>query len=111
MSLGGTASNGSTSLAALALDCDGNIYVTGSTSAADFPVTAGALQTQLPADTCGATYSFVTEFSSDGKQIVFSTFFGSDQTNADPSNSDPPLPVTSGSAIALDSAGNIVVGG
>jgi uncharacterized protein (TIGR03437 family) len=105
-SLGGTASNESTSLAALALDGDGNIYVTGSTSAADFPVTPGAFQTQLPADSF-STYAFVTELSSDGTQILFSTFFGSDQINA----GNVPFVVTSGSAITLDSAGNIVVGG
>jgi uncharacterized protein (TIGR03437 family) len=106
-SLGGTIPLGSiTMLAALVLDGDGNIYVTGSTSAADFPVTAGAFQTQFPASALGTTCAFVIEFSSDGKQILFSTFFGGDSTGG-----DPPLPVTSGSAIALDSAGNIIVGG
>jgi hypothetical protein len=91
-------------LAALAVDGDGNIYVTGGTGSSDFPVTPGAFQTQLPADTF-STYAFVTELSSDGTRIVFSTLFGSGQSNGE----NPPS--TSGSAIALDRVGNIVVGG
>jgi uncharacterized protein (TIGR03437 family) len=106
-SLGGTVPSGSvTLLAALALDGDGNIYVTGSTPSTDFPITPGAFQTQIPPDTF-SVYAFLTELSSDGMKIIFSTLFGSDQTNGE----DVSLPVTSGSAIALDSAGNIVVCG
>jgi uncharacterized protein (TIGR03437 family) len=104
--LGGGSSNGSTFLGALALDGEGNIYVTGGTYATDFPVTPGAFQTQLPPNTF-SEYAFLTELSGDGTKIIFSTFFGSDQTN----DGNPPLPATSGSAIALDGAGNIVVGG
>jgi len=33
--------------AASAVDAQGNAYITGSTAAANFPVTAGAFQTQL----------------------------------------------------------------
>ena len=102
--LGGTALNGSTFLAALAVDGAGDIYVTGGTSSTDFPVTPGAFQTEIPQDSL-STYAFVTELSGDGTKIIFSTFFGNDLANGDLP------PVTSGSALALDGAGNVVLGG
>ncbi|MGE0131650.1 MAG: SBBP repeat-containing protein [Blastocatellales bacterium] len=57
---------------ALALDSDGNVYVTGSTVSADFPVTPGAYQIEIG----GSDDVFVTKFNADGSSLAFSTFVG-----------------------------------
>ena len=78
---------------AVATDQSG-IYVTGNTSATDFPTTPGAYQTNLKGSGCsypafaedtgliGTIYSylvddvFVTKLSPDGKTMIFSTLLG-----------------------------------
>lgn len=55
----------------VAVDATGNAYVTGTTSSADFPTTAGALQTSLD----GAEDVFVTQLDPSGR-LVYSTFLG-----------------------------------
>ena len=59
----------------IAVDGTGAAYVTGSVGAADFPVTAGAYQTTSPS-------GFAAKLSSDGSQLVYSTFLGSPETTA-----------------------------
>jgi hypothetical protein len=70
---------GSSSINAVALDPVGNIYVTGWTSAINFPTTPGAFQTNGPQSNIynAAVYAFVSEISADGANLAFSTFFGS----------------------------------
>jgi hypothetical protein len=51
---------------------DGDVYVTGRTSSPDFPL-EGALQDSLGG---GSWDGFVTRFTSDGSQLVYSTYFG-----------------------------------
>jgi hypothetical protein len=61
----------------LALDDDGNVYVTGRTRSSDFP-TADAMQPDLNGTECTGEPchdAFVTKFDPDGK-LVFSTYFG-----------------------------------
>lgn len=101
-----TGSASGTLVYALALDAKGDIFVTGETSDPTFPVTAGAFQMAPP--TSGDNYAFVTEISADDKGIVFSTYFGRPGNCGDGTLC---LNFDYGTAIALDSAGNIVIGG
>jgi uncharacterized protein (TIGR03437 family) len=78
---------------ALTVDAAGNAIVAGQTSAADFPVTAAALQSTLK----GAQNLFLAKFDPTG-QIVFATYLGG-------SGSDSPA------VVQTDSAGNIYVAG
>ena len=87
----------------IAVDGDGNAYVTGYTSSANFPTTPGALQTvrgtsPSPFGTPPQD-AFVTKLSTDGSRLVYSTFLGG-------SGSD------GASRITVDASGNAyVVGG
>jgi uncharacterized protein (TIGR03437 family) len=78
---------------AVSVDASGNAVFGGWTSAADFPVTAGALQTGL----AGAQNIFLAKLDPAG-HVVFSTYLGGN-------GSDTPLKVQ------IDSAGNIYVAG
>src|SRR5580693_698626 len=65
--------------AAIAVDRSGNIYIAGTTTSPDFPL-SHALQTQIfPASTVNgvpAGSGFITKLSNDGSTILYSTFFG-----------------------------------
>jgi len=57
----------------IAVDLSGCAYVTGSTSSADFPVTAGAFQTSFGS---GSADAFVSKLNSDGSALIYSTYLG-----------------------------------
>lgn len=80
---------------AIAVDQEGNAYLTGLTTSTDFPVTPGALQT-----TGGGTQysSFVAKLNPDGSAPVFSTYVGGTAN-------------VIGYGIALDSVGDSFVTG
>lgn len=59
---------------ALTLDADNNVYVTGSTMSQDFPTTPGAFSRQHSGSQSNNTDAFVTKISSDGTQLLYSTF-------------------------------------
>lgn len=85
----------------IAADAAGNAYVTGYTSSADFPVTAGALQTELGRDSRVPLVmhdAFVTKINTDGSALIYSTYLGGFRFDI-------------GSAIAVDAEGNAYVGG
>lgn len=100
--LGGTECESSNGIG-VAVDSQGNAYVTGVTNSSDFPTTPGAFQTAFGGSHCdGQTEcgdAFVTKVSPDGSQLVYSTFLGgsgNDRTD---------------DTIAVDSEGNAYVGG
>ncbi len=77
----------------IAVDSDGNAYVTGQTSSRDFP-TANALQPELS----GFINAFIAKLSPDGSTLIYSTYLGG-------SNQDI------GVGIAVDRDGNAYVTG
>jgi hypothetical protein len=68
--LGGT---GDEFVSDLGLDADGNIYVVGSTSSTDFPVTRKAAQ---PAFAGGGEDGFIAKIDRAGRRILYSTYVG-----------------------------------
>jgi hypothetical protein len=64
--------SGADSATSIAIDAAGAAYITGGTSSADFPVTAGALQPSL-----GNTFnSFVLKLNAAGDQAIYATYLG-----------------------------------
>ena len=60
---------------AAAIDAAGDLYVTGYTSASNFP-TVAAFQASPPAKVSGGYYAFVTKIAPDAKTLIFSTYIG-----------------------------------
>jgi hypothetical protein len=76
---------------AMAVDGAGNVYVTGSTTSPDFPITPGSYQTTYPGSTC----AYVTKLNPSGTALVYSTY----------------LSGASAFGIAVDGSGNAYVTG
>ena len=88
---GGTASEGANGIA---LDAAGHAWVTGVTSSADFPVTAGAADSSFN----GTADAFVSELNANGSALLYSTYLGGTQSE-------------SGNDVALDPGGDVYVTG
>ena len=73
--LGGTKADSATGIA---VDSDGNAYVTGTTVSTDFPTAGAVFQ---PAYGGGNTDSFVAKLDSAGATLVYSSYLGG--TNAE----------------------------
>ena len=88
---------------AIAVDGSGNAYITGYTTAPQFPVTAGAYQmvcgtlVNNVSNCPGAQSAFLTKLSPDGGSLVYSTFLGHSGETA--------------VAVAVDSHGQAYVAG
>lgn len=88
---------------AIAVDANGNAYVTGYTDSTDFPTVAGAFQTQFQGSGGSKWYgpmgdAFVLKLNPAGSSLIYSTYLGGSLDDR-------------GTAIAVDSAGNAYVGG
>ena len=78
----------------VAIDSEGNAYVTGDTDSFNFTTTAGALQ----ANAGGGADAFVAKLNSSGTQLIYSTYLGGSG-------------IEGGTAIAVDASGSAVVTG
>jgi uncharacterized protein (TIGR03437 family) len=78
----------------IAIDADGNAYVTGNTSSGNFPATSGALQTAYG----GGGDAFVAKLNAAGGSLLYATYLGG-------GNSDR------ASSIAIDAAGQAHIAG
>lgn len=78
----------------IAVNTDGEAYVTGSTLSADFPVTPGSFQTARP----GKNDAFALKLNAAGDDLIYSTYLGGP-------NDD------SGNALFLDAGGDLYVTG
>jgi len=79
---------------AIAVDSGGHAYITGSTTAPEFPTTAGTLQSKGS----GRGVAFVTKLNRAGNRAIYSTFLGGRSGSA-------------GNAIAIDRNGDAFVAG
>jgi hypothetical protein len=95
--LGGS---GSDAIGGIAVDAQGNAYVTGETGSDDFPTTPGVLQEHPGNRHCieGCTDAFVTKIAPSGSSLAYSTYLYGELDDA-------------GSRIAVDSGGNAYVVG
>ncbi len=83
------------SAAGIAVDSNGDAYVTGITNATDFPTTAGSFETNYQG---GDSDAFITKLNASGSALVYSTYLGGGDAD-------------SGNAIAIDSSGDAFVTG
>ena len=110
--LGGNATNGiftasGNSGQAVTVDAAGNVYVGGYTYAADYQVTAGALQTTNNGLAVLGGNAFIAKYNASGA-LVFATYLG----GSDESPYEGLTPYTdSVNGIAVDSSGNVYVAG
>jgi len=89
--LGGTSSDYGQSIA---VDNNGNIYLTGYTQSSDFPITSDAYQNTSGG---GSNDAFLSKFNSNGT-LIYSTYLGGSDTEK-------------GKGIVVDSNGNIYITG
>lgn len=80
----------------IAVDDSGNIYVAGTTSSLELPVTPGVFQNRL----LGSRDAFVFKLNATGTELLYSTYFGGKEILEEGAN-----------AIAVDSAGNAYMTG
>jgi hypothetical protein len=81
----------------LAIDANGNAYVTGFTDSSAFPTTSGAYQTNYGSNGSGANV-YLVELNQSGSGLLYSTFLGGSGTDMS-------------AGIALDHSGNVYLTG
>jgi hypothetical protein len=60
----------------IALDAEGNVYITGATGSSDFPVTADAFQSQQSSDTWDVFVAKLDPRTSGSASLLYSTYLG-----------------------------------
>ncbi len=94
--LGGTNSDAAS---AIAIDAEGNAYITGSTASTDFPITSGALQKQIRTPQAGInSTAFVAKLNPTATKLIYSTYLGGSGGDG-------------GTTIAIDQSGIAYVAG
>ena len=78
----------------IAIDADGDAYVTGSTSSSNYPATAGVYQDTI----IGYSNNFVTKLNPTGSALVYSTYIGGGSND-------------NGNSITIDAGGNAYITG
>ncbi|MCC6194931.1 MAG: Ig-like domain repeat protein [Burkholderiales bacterium] len=96
------------SVGAIALDAAGNIYLTGSATGGLATTPGAAYPTSSVAGSCVAP--FVVKFDPTAQTTLYATYLGYAGTQGEACGSSIPF-VQTGFAIAVDAAGNAVVGG
>jgi uncharacterized protein (TIGR03437 family) len=106
---------GNTTINAMTTDAAGNLYLTGSTFATDFPHTSGMPSTVVANVPLGSPTSaaFVSSISAAGDKVLFSGTIGGTRTicSGGPLVCSGVTTSTSGVALALDGARNVYFGG
>jgi hypothetical protein len=98
----------------VAVDYNNNAVIAGYTSSTNFPVSNAYQPTVSPnAGGMFGWYGFVTKFTADGSSLAYSTYFGGSSNVAYNCGGSPcwGQPSTTISSMALDSAGNVYLGG
>jgi len=107
--------NGSDTPASIALDSSSDALIAGNTSSTNFPVSSAAYQSTVSPNGGGVwgNYGFLTKFSPDGSQLIYSTYLGGSSNIAYNCGGTPcwPSPTSGITGLALDSSGNAYVAG
>jgi hypothetical protein len=89
----------------IAVDAEGDAYVTGESLSSDFPTTPGAFQTVNEGVPANESNGFVTKLNPSGSALLYSTFLGGSFSTSVPDEGDIV------DFIVVDAAGNAYLGG
>ena len=103
---------GASSVRGVATDQSGNVYLTGSTDATDFPVTPGLPAGKVSNSIGTVSGAFITKLDSTGSKILYSALIVGNAVDCSGGSSCFLSPRgTSGVGIALDAAGDAFIAG